>query len=765
MILSRFFLRKPLYLSLAMIFPTFCYADIWSQQTGMCFRQPESKKGLVSAVGSGQGQLSADATRITANRIDGEMFVKHRAEGQVVVEHNADVLNADWVDYHQQDNVVVAGDLATLTRAGGQTVRGSNLRYNLNQGSGSLTQVVFESDDGERRLQGVAEQLTLLDKNRSQMSDVQFNTCLPGDKSWYVQASEVRTDQETGVGIARHARLVLGGIPVLYTPWADFPLNGNRKSGLLVPTLKTGSDGTEISLPYYLNLAPNYDATIAPGVITARGVKLDGEFRYLMPKFSGSLVATYMPDDKRSEYNNRYELKLRHYQTFNSRLTGGVEYHQVSDDDYYRDFYGRNDVAENVNLSRKLWLNYSDDKIDQSLNAYLIIQDYQTLSDELGYKNKPYAMLPRLSVNWQKSLGSITDLTVVSQLTRFVSSNKQEGSRFIVYPSLTWDLHNDWLYVRPKIGLHATQYWLDSYQTVSSRSVSRVLPVVNVGMGITFERETKWGGRDYVQTLEPRLFYNYIPKRWQNNLPNFDTSENDFSYEQLFRENIYSGGDRINASNSISLGLQTRYLSRETGQEKVRAGIGQKFYLNKDDVLLDGRVDRKVRSSSDIVAFVGGWVQDNWYSDAHWHWDQSNKQVKRFDVGVRYQPEPGKVLSARFKYGRQEEIYTGFYGKLKHVDLAAQWPIKQNIYAVGRLNYSVSPRTALEQTLGVEYRNPCGCWSVSVVGQRYVSGLNTYKKAFFITLQLKDLSGIGNNPYEQLRLGVPGYTKMNEVSR
>lgn len=765
MIFSRFFSQKPLWLALSVAFSSASYAEGWvEQKAGLCFRQPEQAEGLAKAKGI-QADLPADTTRITANQVDGQTQMQHHAQGQVVVEHNQEVLNADWINYQQQTGVLTAGDKATLTRANGQTIRGKDWQYNLLQHSGLLKEAEFESEENGRRLQGMASQLEMQDKQRMRMTDVQFNTCLPGDKSWYVQASEVSINQETGVGVARHARLVFAGVPILYTPWADFPINGHRKSGLLVPTLKTGSDGTEISLPYYFNLAPNYDTTLIPGVITARGVRLGGEFRYLMPQFSGSLNATYMPDDKRSEHNNRYEFKFNHYQQFNPYLSAGVSYHQVSDDDYYRDFYGRNDIAENVNLNRSAWLNYTNQKIGQSLSAQLLLQKYQTLSDAVGYKNKPYAILPRLSMHWYQQLGKQTEWNVLGQFTRFVHHRKQEGSRLVVYPSIQWDLRNEWLYVRPKVGVHATQYWLDAFESQSSRTVTRILPVINVNTGITLERQTQWLGKDYVQTLEPHVFYNYIPKKNQNNLPNFDSSENDFSYEQLFRENIYSGNDRINASNSLAIGLQTRYLRREDGRERFRAGIGQKFYFNHDDVLLDGSISKNIRNSSDVVAFAGGWLHDNWYADTHWHWDQSNRQNKRFGVGVRYNPQQGKVISARFKYGRQEEIYTGFYGKLKHAQLAAQWPLKPNIYVVGNLNYSIKSWAALEQTLGVEYRSPCGCWSVSLVGQRYVNGLDSYKKAFFLTLQLKDLSSLGNNPYEQLRLGVPGYTKINEVSK
>lgn len=759
---------KPILLCVLMAFSGSVYAADWhSQASALCRALPASSSvdyALPVAQKSGLPKSEENATRISADHIDGQIKGIHRATGQVIVERNQDVLNADWVEYREEDDSVQAGDAFVLTREDGQTITGNQLSYQLGKQAGQASDAAFVIEQNNRRLQGVSSQLLMQNKQQHILRDVQFNTCATGDKSWYIQADEVRTNQATGIGVAKNAKFVFAGVPLLYTPWADFPLNGNRKSGLLVPTLKIGSDGTEVDVPYYFNLAPNYDATARLGVISARGVRVGSEFRYLDENFSGSLDGTYMPDDARSPHNNRYEINAQHSHRFTDALSAGLDIHQVSDDDYYRDFYGRDAIAENVNLNRSLWFDYQKKVFGQPLNAQLLLQKYQTLDDSLGNKNEPYAILPRLSATWQKNFHSFGQFNLQSQLTRFAHSSKQDGTRAVIYPSLQWDLHNNWGYIRPKIGVHATQYWLGNFNGQHARNASRVLPILNIDSGITFERPTQLFGSSYWQTLEPRLFYNYIPKKAQNHLPNFDTSENDFNYEQLFRENIYSGSDRINASNSISLGFQSRLLNPQTGVERFRAGIGQKFYLNSDNVTFDGNLYSNNRNRSDVIAFAGGWLNNNWYADSHLHWNQSDERMQRYDLGVRYNPQAGKVLSARFKYGHNEEIYTGFYGKLKHIDLAAQWPISANLYAIARLNYSISPWRALEQTIGLEYRNPCGCWSTSLVAQRYVTDLNKHKTGIFVTFQLKDLSNVGNNRLtDKLRLAIPGYVKTNEV--
>ena len=771
MILPRLSAHTPLVLALGAVFSTAAAAegtataaDGWSRSDLSCRAGAQSGDDLPPAKGSGGAVLPENATRISAERIAGQTNVRARAEGDVIIERNDQTLNADWVDYDQQADVVRAGDSFTLTRGDGQTVRGKELHYDLSHESGRAADAQFAVEHESRRLQGVSAEMEMQDKNHYAMRGVKFNTCNPGDRSWYIQAAELKADRESGIGTARHARLVFGGVPVLYTPWADFPLNGNRKSGLLVPTIKIGSDGTELELPYYFNLAPNYDATLAPGIITARGATLGGEFRYLQDKYSGSLKAKYLPHDRRSPHRHRYEAEFAHLHRFNTDLSGGIDYRQVSDDDYYRDFYGRNEIAENVHLNRSAWLDYRRDLFGQPVQMRLSVQRYQTLSDAQGRKQRPYAILPRFSAAWQKNFG-LGQFNIDTQFTRFEHSELQSGSRLVIYPSWQWDFSRPWGYVRPKIGVHATRYWLKGKDGYESRTLSRVLPLTNVDAGLAFERQTTLFGKSYLQTLEPRAFYNYIPAKSQNDLPNFDTSLNGFSYAQLFRENIYSGQDRINASNSLSVGLQSRMIDAATGAERFRAGIGRKYYFRDDNVLLDGSIEHGRRWRSDIAAFAGGRIGDNWHADLSWHYNESAKATQRFDIGASYNPEPGKVISARFKYGAREEIYTGFYGKLKHIDFAAQWPINERLYAIGRFNYSLSPHTPLEQMAGLEYKSACGCWSVSVVGQRYVNGLNSRKNAFFVTLQLKDLSSLGKDPYEQLRLAIPGYSKTNEVNR
>ncbi|MCP1661284.1 LPS-assembly protein LptD [Neisseria perflava] len=733
-------------------------------------QQAEALKQEQSAAGirrSGEAALPVDYTRVTADYVNGQNQVSVHAKGDVIIERNQDVLNSDWAHYDQATDTVTAGDQFTLYQDG-SVVRGKQIEYNLTNRTGVTDNARFATEKDGRRLQSVSEKAEMKGPGLYNLINTKFNTCAPGDASWYIKAQNVEADENTGIGVAKKATLVFGGVPVLYTPWADFPINGSRKSGFLVPTFSTGSDGFEMTLPYYFNLAPNLDATLTPGIITSRGVHLGGQLRYLQPKYSGVFEGDWMPHDSKNDKhsNNRYEFKWNHKQQFTAHLSGGVDFNTVSDNDYHRDFYGSS-ATENVNLNRQAWLNYNNRFWGGNFDSSLMVQKYQTLANENGYKDEPYAIMPRLSGRWQKQIGN-AQVNVFGQFTRFQHDDKQSGNRLVLYPSVKWDFHNQWGYIRPKVGVHYTRYDLDSFGSLSSRTVSHTLPIINVDTGMTFERKATLFGREFLQTLEPRLFYNYIPTKSQNDLPNFDTSENTFTYEQLFRENLYSGNDRINSSNSLSAAVQTRILNSKTGAELLRAGIGQKFYFTNDTVLLDGTVSSYERNRSDWVAFLHGKVSDTVRLDFDIHYNQNDNRAESYAAGIVYSPEPGKALSARYKYGRNERLYlqsdsTYYYGELSQVDIGGQWPITKNLSAIARYNYEIKAHHPLDILAGVEYKSNCGCWSASVVAQHYVTGETSSKNAVFFTLQLKDLSNLGKNPSEKLRLAIPGYSKTNEV--
>ena len=694
------------------------------------------------------------AIRLTADSIDGTATNNATAQGDVIVEKDEQILNAKLIHYDETQNSVTSPDEFVLSKEN-TNISGNNLNYNLQTEEGEATNIHFEHQKSpEQRYQGYADSIQMIGKNYNRLYKASLNTCQPNDDSWYIEAGQIDTDKEKNIGVARNAKLVFKGVPILYSPWLDFPLDGNRKSGFLSPTVGGGSEGFEFAIPYYLNLAPNYDATYTPHYYSRRGLANRGEFRYLSNKSHGRMWGELLAHDdllKQKRYTFHWQNKTR----ITPSIEMGIDYNIASDNDYYRDLGNRLDSAENVNLNRQLWFSHSNNLWGGAWNNYLNIQRYQTLQNKERTITEPYRLLPQISSQWTKHIDNAR-ISILGQVSRFEHTTLPEGTREVLYPSIRWNFANQWGFLRPKIGVHATAYQLDD-RSQKQRTTTRVLPIMSVDSGVIFERNTNIFKKSLTQTLEPRLFYTYIPTREQNHLPNFDSSENTFNYDQLFRENRFSGNDRINAANQLSTAVMSRFYENNTGIERFRAGLGQRFYLKRDNVVINGNVEQREKNRSDLVAFVGGHVNDKWYMQADWHYDVKQERSESYATNIRYNPAPNKTLSVRLGYDRSSTWYSGFNGELKHVDVGIQWPIYKGLDVVARQNYSLTHKRPLDQLLGFQYNAKCGCWSAKLVAQRYVTDHDKTKNAFFLQLQFKGLGGLGSSADDELKRAIPGY--------
>ena len=702
------------------------------------------------------GTATDGQLQIEADTLSGQMDDTLKASGQVKATRGDETIEADWLEYYVGRQQVLAGDRIRLKKPDGQ-IDANGLDYLLESRIGQTGNADFRFNRDQKTLGGHAEKLHFNGPNRYRLQSARANTCSPDDDSWYLKAGTIDLDYGRNVGEARNARIEFQGVPILYTPWIDFPLDGGRKSGLLFPTVSTGSDGLQITTPYYWNIAPNYDATITPRYIEQRGMMLGVEGRYLQPDAQGQIYTEQLPGDKKTD-SNRSLWKAEHQQTLAPSLAAGLNGVYVSDANYFKDFGDRASSAANVNLKREAWLSYSPSWGNITLRA----QRYQTLQDSNGSVEEPYARLPQLTANSRQRYGDLT-LQMTSELSRFSHRSKQEGNRMVMYPSLSYQLERPWGFIRPKAGVHYTRYQLDDHQGKAAHNDERILPIMSVDSGLIFQRDTRLFGQDSLQTLEPRLYYVKIPHADQSSLPNFDATENDFNFAQLFTENRFSGNDRINAANQVTTALTTRYLEKESGLERLRLAIGQRFYLSTDDITLGGNSSTRKETGSDILLSAGGDLNHHLRLDASYQFNQAQSKTERYNAQLRYNPEPGKAISVRYRFGRDEAVgSSNMRDALRQIDIAGQWPIAKRWYGVARQNYSLRDKKPLEQLAGVEYND--GCWSMRVVGQRYVTDLNRSKNAVFLQLELKDFSSVGNNPLNTLRLSIPGYSKINETT-
>ena len=703
---------------------------------------------------------------VTADHIDGTMNEVLRARGNVVVTRDDQKLNSDWLDYYQAKNNAKAGDHFTLTRQQDR-IDGTLLDYNLDSRTGTGQQPVFRSGTPGKQMRGNGQEVIFQGKDNYRVLQSQATTCSVGDDSWYLRSSQLDLDYTTGVGTARNARVVFQGVPLMYTPWMDFSLDGRRKSGFLYPTLQGGSTGLDLAIPYYFNLAPNYDATLTTHTNSKHGVILGGEFRYLEPTYSGWLYTEQNTRDQATGHY-RYLWSGAHNQTLAPGLSVGYDGTQVSDDNYFSDFGDRYTVAANVNLVREAYANYGTSWQGGSAGLNVLVQRYQTLQATGTTVTPPYARLPQLTltVNQDLPLGLSGNLTSV--VTQFSHPTRQEGKRFVLYPSVTLPFERSWGFFKPKIGVNATEYQLDSYGGSNGSTIDRTLPIASIDTGLYFDRQVDLFGAERTQTLEPRLYYLYVPARDQSNIPNFDSSLNDFGFAQIFSENDYSGYDRLSPANQVTAALTSQLIDNDSGREIIRAAFGQRFYFNSTQLLYnpnqpgDGSLTQRTTGASDFLASLGGEVVKNWNLDSLYQYSATTHAPVQYNVSLRYQPTAGKVVSLRYRFYTNDQVNAqGQPENLHEIDLGTQWPITRQWYGLARVDYSLQDRQMMNQLAGVEYNN--GCWLLRLVVQRYITNLTQTKTGFFVQLELNGLGAMGANPLDTLRLAIPGYTPTSNL--
>ena len=594
-------------------------------------------------------------------------------------------------------------------------------------------------------------------QDKKRLINARYTTCEAGVDDWYIKAKEIELNDYTQSGTAKNAYIEFKGIPLLYTPWLSFSFNNERKSGLLAPTIgSTTNSGFEVAVPYYINIAPDKDATVSARYMSKRGLQLQGDFRYLGESYSGIDSLEYLDKDSSSD-KRRYYANISHRHSFNNGWSAGYNIEKVSDDQYFSDMSTRIISTSRVNLPQEGRVDYTGDV--WKFNG--MVQKYQTLDKT----NFPYQRLPQLTLTADKVWGYVnTDF--YSQYAYFNRNERAPvsatGSRLVLYPKISAPFTQSYGFVTPKLGLHMTQYNLKNNDfivngaTVTNNTDSRVLPILSIDSGLYFERDvnivknnnTKNG---YTQTIEPRLFYVYIPNQNQDLLPVFDTGLSDLNLSSLFAENQFTGNDRINNANQLSLAVTSRMIDRNTGTERLTATIGQRYYFDAQRVTLPGGV-KSSGTRTDIIGALTARLSNQWNLDAFGQYNTDGNGLVRGNILARYNPEPGKLLNIGYRYTQ---------AFLEQFDVSGQWPLSRGWYGVGRYNYSVRESKPIEAVAGLEY--DAGCWQARAVIQRVETATANANYGLFFQLELSGLASIGANPLNLLRRDIPGYLSSSEI--
>lgn len=759
-----------------------------------------------------------------------------RLDGNVVLRQSSLQFTGDSAELNQLSNLgQMDGNVSLRDR--NMLIVGDHASIQLDSGEAQIDNAEYVMHEMQTR--GSASYIKRQEEGIIRLKNGSYTSCTPGNNDWHLQGNNITLNPETGFGTATNVTLRVKNVPVLYTPYISFPIDDRRQSGFLPPSISQSSrKGLDITTPYYFNLAPHMDATLYPNYMSKRGLLTEGEFRYLTKKSEGMVGGAWLGNDQEGERKRQSEYKRdrwmytwRHQHGFNQRLLAEVDYTDLSDPYYFQDLNTNIRDSSESTVDQRAGLTWRGDSYTAGLNLHQY--ERANITDIT-----PYNRLPQLTLNGRVpgEWGGL-QLAYQSEFVRFERSLKNgrftgrdgeeyfwrddrlqgldraDGNRLHIEPALSLPMSWSWGYVRPTLKYAYTRYDLEldsqgkrDMQATNRRfgsSPNRSLPIASIDSGLYFDRPTQMFGKNYTQTLEPRLYYLYVPHEDQRGIPLFDTSESSFSYDALFRDNRFTGRDRIGDANQVSMGLTWRWLE-DNGFERQRAAIGQAYYLSDRKVMLSAIDKDEYKQNSRNTASRSPYAMQymyrfnqDWRLTADWAWDPSEHSTRNGSLMFNYQPASNlnKIINFGYRYrddgvyfdedkGRyitgsgdytqvmpdgSKKVYKDYY-KIEQTDASIMWPVFQRWNAIARWQFDYNRSRTLDAFGGFEYSN-C-CWKVRLI-QRYWVDYDERSmspednrrpdRGVFLQIILKGLGGVtGNKVGTFLDEGIPGYQRREQ---
>jgi LPS-assembly protein len=724
-------------------------------------------KGNVQ-ISQGYRYLRADSARLQKN------------PQQVTLEGNVTL---------REPNLLLVGDKADV-QVDENTAQMENVQYLMHK----------------EHIHGSAQSLGRSETGVISMTGASYSYCPADDEQWALKADSLTLDPNDSQGRARDVTLRIKDVPVFYTPYLQFPLGDQRMTGFLVPSFGIGEDGVDIQTPYYFNLAPDYDLTLTPRYIGDRGLMLGSEFRHMTENTRSSLATNLLPNDSEANNNeedNRWFMKIRH-DGVAERWESLVDVSAVSDDQYFQDFSNTGIRAANTAQLRK---QAAFDYLPENWRIGIIAKEYQTLDDNLAV---PHEVMPSLFADGEYVLDSGPVINLHQAVTHFGHRDDGEFQTANIFYDIDYDpvfdtigkekeiitgkrynldysvsmplLQSSSAFLTPKVGMrHVTQQLDDTTVNTPDSSPSTTVGVASIDSGLIFERDANLFGNAYRQTLEPRVFYYYAGSENQDDIYNFDSNSLSYSYAQLFRDYRLAGEDYIDDANQISTGVSSRLLSPSTGRELLRVGIGQTYYLDKRDVVLEDdpvtAAYERDRSHSALVIDAAARLNKNWDIRTETLWNDDKASRERQSLALRYRDEQGLLFNTGYQYlDRQPtaNVLTPFTGALtdrtvEQIYASAVYPLNNQWSLIGHWNHDITNSRELETIAGFEY-DSC-CWSARLVARHWIVNDNFIDlvdeqeadNGIFLQIQLKSLGNFGDSLDSMLSDSILGYEDRNKA--
>ena len=619
-------------------------------------------------------------------------------------------LAADKLTYFKEEEKATATGNVNFVN-GEITLYSDSVETKLDNNQTTLRQVdyQFHGQGGRGNAQRIYDNgLELYEFNSSS-----YSACPPGDNTWSLNSTTLYIDNEEGVGSAYNAVLKIKDIPVFYLPYVTYPTSDKRKTGLLFPTYEISeTNGFTITQPLYINIAENMDATLTADYMEKRGTLLATEYRYLFTTGSGKVQAEYLAEDRIRD-DSRYLYHWDHNVTFANNWNLTTDYSKVSDDYYFTDITTDYGTRSDNQLLQTAKLSFTE----ENWNSELEVRDFQIL----GGGDTPHKVLPKLAFNAYQPLDwKSLQLDWYAEISQFEHDDNDvyTGTRVHLQPKLSLPLYYDSLFVNTEL-----KYMLSFYQQTLpetnkedwysdlDETASRYLPSFKVHSGINFERDFTAFNSEYRQTLVPQIQYLYVPYQNQSDIGTYDTTIMQQDYYALFRDNRFSGYDRIADANQVTLGISSSFLNAH-GQEKMRFAIGQNYYFTPSRTQLpdDESEDNTVSRSSVIGEFDINFA-DEYFFHAGIEWDADENEISSANSAFEKRWLYNTYAQLNYRYiavseENDEDDLVNQLGSKINWSINSQWTSYASYY------YDLEYQHAYESIIGFKYQS-C-CWSLAL---------------------------------------------------
>ena len=723
--------------------PAFYSTDVLAAEKGCvgeeCICRPDIIAFPNYTVDGPQGKIPII---LEADNVESQSDKEVVLSGDAFVAQGRQSISAGKITYSKETERATGEGDVTLRSVAGDLITADTIELDINSKIGSAKNAKFkiaerglieaETNAVEIQSRGTAKELAVEGDDFVRLKKVAYTTCVEGQDDFFIRAAELELDQATGIGRAKGATIVFMGIPVFYAPTFSFPINNQRKTGFLFPSVGLDSEsGAVFAAPWYWNIAPNLDATITPRLYTDRGVQLGLEVRHLTDNSETHFAGEFLPSDDEFNNEDRSVISIQHEQDITNRLSASVDFNDVSDQEYFTDF--RNDIRlfSATFIPRNVSLDYNAN----FWRASARVSEFELVDDSIDPANEPFERRPELTFNSNFPKVGLFQFETNASATNFTSDVQEEGWRFLINPSVEVPLENVWGYITPRVEIDYADYSIDDTDIDS-----RFVPVVSIDSGLNFERRSNLFGGSGIQTLEPRIFFVYAGDNDQDDAPLFDTQALNFNnFNNLFSISSFSGGDRAADSRQITLSLTSRIFDAD-GVQRVKASIGQAYFLEDLEVTVDDETtdedESTFASESDILADVTVNFDNHWELDTFVQYGAETNDLRTLNVTAGYSKAENKFVS--LSYLRSEVDST-----IEQVIFQGEWPVSNHFSIFGTERYSIEDSENLQTQVGFEY-DGC-CWSLRLSANSLRTTDSDERNSILAEFELTGLGGISTS--------------------